>query len=174
MNAPTFFADFRQKVPAGVRSAGIDPVTRARDSGVGSVSQGNLRTRGNAVRPAGKNQPIKAAAAPATVSGERRVHSATGCLIREGGPKGATTREPGDLPVHGSVNAVGCDGSERKNAMSIQVSARETLAWSSLAPAVALAVVLGAAIIYVSGHLQTTALHDAAHDVRHATGFPCH
>ncbi|MGV6847660.1 MAG: CbtB domain-containing protein [Marinibacterium sp.] len=58
--------------------------------------------------------------------------------------------------------------------MSIQVSARETLAWSSLAPAVALAVVLGAAIIYVSGHLQTTALHDAAHDVRHATGFPCH
>ena len=32
----------------------------------------------------------------------------------------------------------------------------------------------GLAIIYMSGHAQALALHDAAHDVRHATGFPCH
>ncbi|WP_428696229.1 CbtB domain-containing protein [Stappia sp.] len=36
------------------------------------------------------------------------------------------------------------------------------------------ALVLGFAIIFVAGHVQAGALHDAAHDVRHATGFPCH
>lgn len=34
--------------------------------------------------------------------------------------------------------------------------------------------VLGMGIILVAGHVQASALHDAAHDVRHATGFPCH
>ncbi|MEM5583245.1 MULTISPECIES: CbtB domain-containing protein [unclassified Roseibium] len=38
----------------------------------------------------------------------------------------------------------------------------------------AFAVVLGVAIISITGHVQAGALHDAAHDVRHATGFPCH
>jgi cobalt transporter subunit CbtB len=33
---------------------------------------------------------------------------------------------------------------------------------------------LGATIIFVAGHAQSATLHDAAHDVRHATGFPCH
>ncbi len=32
----------------------------------------------------------------------------------------------------------------------------------------------GLAIIFVVGHVQADALHDAAHDMRHATGFPCH
>ncbi len=36
------------------------------------------------------------------------------------------------------------------------------------------AALLGAAIIFVAGMAQPEALHDAAHDVRHATGFPCH
>ncbi|MGB5865208.1 MAG: CbtB-domain containing protein [Sulfitobacter sp.] len=34
--------------------------------------------------------------------------------------------------------------------------------------------VLGLALITLTGHVQAAALHDAAHDVRHATGFPCH
>lgn len=34
--------------------------------------------------------------------------------------------------------------------------------------------VIGAGIIGVAGNLQAASLHDAAHDVRHATGFPCH
>jgi len=34
--------------------------------------------------------------------------------------------------------------------------------------------VLGLAVITLTGHVQAAALHDAAHDVRHATGFPCH
>jgi len=36
------------------------------------------------------------------------------------------------------------------------------------------AALMGLAIITVAGHAQPAVLHDAAHDVRHATGFPCH
>ncbi|MFT6022361.1 MAG: cobalt transporter subunit CbtB [Ascidiaceihabitans sp.] len=38
----------------------------------------------------------------------------------------------------------------------------------------AFAVLMGVGVIFVTGHVQAAALHDAAHDVRHATGFPCH
>ena len=38
----------------------------------------------------------------------------------------------------------------------------------------ALAALLGLGIVTMAGHVQAAALHDAAHDVRHATGFPCH
>ena len=34
--------------------------------------------------------------------------------------------------------------------------------------------VTGALIVALSGHVQAAALHGAAHDVRHANGFPCH
>lgn len=33
---------------------------------------------------------------------------------------------------------------------------------------------VGAALIFTAGLAQSETLHDAAHDVRHATGFPCH
>lgn len=36
------------------------------------------------------------------------------------------------------------------------------------------AAVLGFFIVAVAGHVQASTLHDAAHDVRHTTGFPCH
>lgn len=39
---------------------------------------------------------------------------------------------------------------------------------------IAFAAVLGLTIIYIAGHAQSQMLHEAAHDVRHATGFPCH
>jgi cobalt transporter subunit CbtB len=42
-----------------------------------------------------------------------------------------------------------------------------------IAPAL-FAAVLGLGIMFVVGHVQASTLHDAAHDVRHATGFPCH
>lgn len=41
------------------------------------------------------------------------------------------------------------------------------------APALAVAII-GLAVVFVTGHVQAGTLHDAAHDVRHATGFPCH
>ncbi|SEP07920.1 cobalt transporter subunit CbtB [Salinihabitans flavidus] len=40
--------------------------------------------------------------------------------------------------------------------------------------ACALALVLGVALLTVSGMAQATVLHDAAHDQRHAMAFPCH
>ena len=39
---------------------------------------------------------------------------------------------------------------------------------------IALAALLGLGIVALSGHVQAAGLHDAAHDMRHATGFPCH
>ena len=36
------------------------------------------------------------------------------------------------------------------------------------------AMIIGLGVITLAGHVQAAALHDAAHDVRHATGFPCH
>jgi len=38
----------------------------------------------------------------------------------------------------------------------------------------AAAALIGLGLIVAAGHLQAQTLHDAAHDVRHATGFPCH
>jgi cobalt transporter subunit CbtB len=33
---------------------------------------------------------------------------------------------------------------------------------------------IGGTVLFVAGHAQSAVLHDAAHDIRHATGFPCH
>ena len=33
---------------------------------------------------------------------------------------------------------------------------------------------LGAALIFLAGFAPVNALHNAAHDTRHSTGFPCH
>ncbi len=40
--------------------------------------------------------------------------------------------------------------------------------------AIAVCAFIGVAMITIAGHVQATSLHDAAHDTRHATGFPCH
>jgi cobalt transporter subunit CbtB len=40
--------------------------------------------------------------------------------------------------------------------------------------AAALAAVLGAVIVGIVGFAHLDVLHDAAHDVRHTNGFPCH
>ncbi len=33
---------------------------------------------------------------------------------------------------------------------------------------------LGLTLLFVAGHAQSGTLHAAAHDMRHANGFPCH
>ena len=40
--------------------------------------------------------------------------------------------------------------------------------------AIALCAFIGLGIVALAGHAQTAGLHDAAHDTRHAAGFPCH
>jgi cobalt transporter subunit CbtB len=36
------------------------------------------------------------------------------------------------------------------------------------------ALMLGMVILYGAGFVQMSAAHNAAHDMRHAIGFPCH
>ena len=59
--------------------------------------------------------------------------------------------------------------------MNTTIRATDTTRTASgvLAPAL-LAAAMGLGLIVLAGHVQADALHDAAHDVRHATGFPCH
>ncbi len=68
--------------------------------------------------------------------------------------------------------AVGCDGLERRMMTTIaktRASEKTTALLSVLGM-----VLLGLTIMIAAGHAQSATLHDAAHDVRHATGFPCH
>ena len=39
---------------------------------------------------------------------------------------------------------------------------------------IAFAAILGLGLIFAAGFSQAGAMHDVAHDSRHATGFPCH
>ncbi len=39
---------------------------------------------------------------------------------------------------------------------------------------IVLAALAGAILVFFTGMAQPEALHDAAHDVRHAAGYPCH
>ena len=58
--------------------------------------------------------------------------------------------------------------------MTTQTQTAQTSAATQPLVAVIFAAVLGLGIIAVTGHVQASTLHTAAHDVRHATGFPCH
>ena len=48
-----------------------------------------------------------------------------------------------------------------------------TRAGAAVGPAM-LAILLGVFLIYGTGFAQPEALHNAAHDARHAFAFPCH
>ncbi len=74
--------------------------------------------------------------------------------------------------MQGNWTAVGCDGEEQEmmtTTTSTRVSEKTTALLSVLGM-----LMLGAVILFAAGHAQSATLHDAAHDVRHATGFPCH
>ena len=57
--------------------------------------------------------------------------------------------------------------------MTTSTPVKSTALSKAIGP-VLLMLALGMALMFVAGHAQSAALHDAAHDVRHATGFPCH
>ena len=57
--------------------------------------------------------------------------------------------------------------------MTTSTPVKSTALSKAIGP-VQLMLALGMALMFVAGHAQSAALHDAAHDVRHATGFPCH
>ena len=66
-------------------------------------------------------------------------------------------------------NAVGCDGRGAK--MNATLTQAKTA--SSLLSIIFVAV-FGASLVFVSGFASSQTLHEAAHDMRHSTGFPCH
>ncbi len=56
--------------------------------------------------------------------------------------------------------------------MTAQTQSRVSIPTNPVA--IAFCAFIGLAIVAIAGHAQTSALHDAAHDTRHAAGFPCH
>ena len=50
-----------------------------------------------------------------------------------------------------------------------QTSARSTTLMQTLFMAL-----IGATLVFAAGFAHSQTLHDAAHDMRHSTGFPCH
>ena len=53
-------------------------------------------------------------------------------------------------------------------------TAIQTQSKAGLLVSVALMAIIGATMVFAAGLVQSATLHDAAHDTRHATGFPCH
>lgn len=51
---------------------------------------------------------------------------------------------------------------------------RSDASWRARVMPALLAGVLGAVLVYSMGFTKIPALHNAAHDGRHAAGFPCH
>ena len=49
-----------------------------------------------------------------------------------------------------------------------------TAARSSAFVQIIAAMAVGVVLVFASGFAQSQTLHDAAHDMRHSTGFPCH
>ncbi len=92
-------------------------------------------------------------------------------LARKGWEGGgiALTRESGDRPGKETVKSVGCDGRERRMTMT-----KTTVRTGTTTISIVFVALIGATIVFLAGHAQSATLHDAAHDVRHATGFPCH
>ena len=67
-------------------------------------------------------------------------------------------------------SAVGVDGKE----VNMTTISRASGAVSTSARDILIVICIGAALVFTAGLAQSETLHDAAHDVRHATGFPCH
>lgn len=57
--------------------------------------------------------------------------------------------------------------------MSQLIANRRALVQSDVL-GIVFAALVGLGVVFLAGHAQSAALHDAAHDIRHGTGFPCH
>jgi cobalt transporter subunit CbtB len=50
----------------------------------------------------------------------------------------------------------------------------QTAARSSAVMQAIFVALIGASVVFVAGFANSQTLHDATHDMRHSTGFPCH
>ena len=129
---------------------------------------------GNAV----KSESFKAAAAPATVSGELPfIRSHWSHLLREGG-RDAETRKPVDRPVTSNLNRPRVEGrGDNMTTLSTKrPGATDSAAELTAARAgpLVMAALLGIFIVGGVGFSHIEAVHNAAHDYRHSMAFPCH
>ena len=90
----------------------------------------------------------------------------------------AWNREPGDLP-----DKTGAFAPPRLNLASSTevVMAHSAVSTQSISVSVSdrlvagvFALLLGSFLIFGAGFAHSSVLHDTAHDLRHANGFPCH
>lgn len=87
----------------------------------------------------------------------------------------AVTREPGDLPDEtGAFSANGPFASSTEVVMAHSAVSTQSASLSDRLVAGVLALMLGSFLIFGAGFAHSSVLHDTAHDVRHANGFPCH
>ena len=87
--------------------------------------------------------------------------------------RNSTPREPGDLPAFQTRPP-----DSRAVVTEVDMTTKsQTRAGSQSGQRIAtglFALFLGAFFIFGAGFAHSQALHDTAHDVRHAFGFPCH
>jgi cobalt transporter subunit CbtB len=111
----------------------------------------------------------KATTAPATVCGEHP--SIRHWWQHREGRRRATTREPGDRPCR-KINSIP-SGVTGKDYDMTTTTKTKVLPQTNVAT-MALVFLMGATMLFVAGFAHSATLHDVAHDVRHASGFPCH
>ena len=58
--------------------------------------------------------------------------------------------------------------------MTTQTAVATTPSTTSRLTAAMVCAMIGLGMVMLAGHVQSAALHEAAHDARHAAGFPCH
>jgi cobalt transporter subunit CbtB len=68
-------------------------------------------------------------------------------------------------------DAVGCDGQGVKLMTTLNQTAAKT---QTNLMSIVFVALIGAMLVFAAGFAQSQTLHDAAHDMRHSTGFPCH
>lgn len=68
-----------------------------------------------------------------------------------------------------NTNAVG--GTVMEQQMNTTLTTTKT---ASGLGSIAMVAFMGALLVFTAGFANSSVLHDAAHDTRHSTGFPCH
>lgn len=69
--------------------------------------------------------------------------------------------------THGNPAALNIEGARGRARTGLGIASRTIIAALT-------AFMLGSAILFVAGFSRGEFVHAAAHDVRHAAGFPCH
>ena len=72
------------------------------------------------------------------------------------------------------LNAAGLSGTTGKDMNDQTAALSNTSAASTRLGVAALVFVMGVMLVFGAGFANPQALHDAAHDARHAMSFPCH